>query len=148
MHQLTGTRFGVVEFGEDDVVTFTDGLIGFANLTRFVLISTKEDSPFRWLQSLDQPSIAFLLADPNRYVLDYSPEITDAQAQEMGLDTETPMLIFTTACIPAGQPNDMTLNLAGPIIVNLQTQTARQLVIEDPTYPTKYRVFQEAAKAA
>lgn len=141
---LTGTRFGDLQVPEEQVFTFDEGLIGLPLLKRFCLIAAKEDSPFRWMQSLDEPSMAFLIADPNRYLEDYAPVMSDEQAAGLGLEIETPTLVYTTACIPPGRPEAMTLNLAGPLIFNLENRRAAQLVIEDEAYPTKFSAFAQA----
>jgi flagellar assembly factor FliW len=140
MTTLIGTRFGDLTYEQQDVFTLVDGLIGFPNLNDFLLLATKESSPFRWLQSIDEPGLAFLLTDPNQYVLDYAPEIDDNEALRLGLGPETPMMLLTTAVIPKGNPSEMTLNLAGPIILNLNQRVGKQFVIEDESCPTRFKV--------
>ncbi len=138
MSILTGTRFGTVEFDGADVLQIEGGLVGLPDLRRFVLFEAKPGSPFSWLQSLDEPSMAFLVAGPGRYVPDYEeevarrcPEIVDA-------------VVLATANVPAGRPNDTTLNLSGPIVVDATTRRGRQMVIEDSAYTTRHRVFPTA----
>ena len=135
MSTLSGTRFGTVEFDGADVLQIEGGLVGMPALRRFVLFEAKPGSPFSWLQSLDEPSMAFLVADPDRYVPDYGgevarrcPEITDA-------------VVLATATVPSGRPNDTTLNLSGPIVVDAATRRGRQMVLEDSAYTTRHRVF-------
>ncbi|MFX7895014.1 flagellar assembly protein FliW, partial [Acinetobacter baumannii] len=62
--EITTTRFGVVPYTDEDVITFEDGLVGFPTFSRYVVICPREDSPFRWLQSLEEPALAFLVAEP------------------------------------------------------------------------------------
>jgi len=135
------TRFGQVEYSTDDVVTFHDGLIGFADLGAFVLIQHKEDSPFRWMQSVDNGKIAFLVVDPGQYVQGYEPDMPDSAIERLGLDEETARLVYTIVSIPPGKPEEMTLNLAGPIVINLETGNAQQIVLEDEIYSIKHKVF-------
>lgn len=138
----TNTRFGLLQYEEGDVVTFADGLIGFPNLHRFVLLNHKEDSPFRWLQSLDEESLAFLVCDPEAFVGGYTADVDPLAEQVLTMEPETPRFTYATANIPHGRPHDMTLNLAGPIVVNGETRQAKQLVIEDEAYTMRHRVFQ------
>lgn len=138
-------RFGCIEFTADDVVTFAEGLIGFPTLCRFLIVAHKEGSPFRWLQSIDEPSVAFLAVDPAHYLTDYAPEISDREAANLRLVAETPRLVYTVVTIPNGKPNEMTINLAGPIVINLETAQAKQVVLEESVYPIRYRVFPEGA---
>ncbi len=138
---LEGTRFGSITFNQDDIIDFAEGLVGFPHAHRFVVLCTKDDSAFRWLQCIDDPTLAFLVAIPEHLIPEYSPTVSKSQAESLELTPETPTLIFVTANIPKGRPRDMTLNLAGPIVVNGETQKARQLILEDPSYSVKHRVF-------
>ncbi len=140
------TRFGHIEIAPEDLVTFDDGLIGFATLRRFVLISHNPDSPFRWLQSIDEPALAFLVVDPGCYVDGYSAEIDDDLACELGLAHESQALVYTTASIPVGRPRDMTINLAAPIVVSGTSRRGKQIVLENEAYTMKHRVFVEEAQ--
>lgn len=142
------TRFGQIEASEGDIVELLDGLIGFSNLRRFVLISHNPKSPFRWLQSLDETSMAFLVADPSQYLEDYQPEISDAAATALGLESSTPAMVYTTASIPKGSPRDLTLNLAAPIVINPATRVGMQVILENEAYTMKHRVFEESAQEA
>lgn len=137
------TRFGTVDFSVEDVVTLKEGLFGFPDQTRFVVIQHKEGSPFSWLQSVESGDLAFLVIDPGHYVPDYAPEMPDEVAKALQIDEETPRLVYTIVTIPKGNPNDMTLNLAGPILINLENRLAKQVVVEDNRYPIRYKVFSE-----
>jgi flagellar assembly factor FliW len=141
---LNGTRFGTIDFEDTDLLHFQDGLIGFPNLKHFLLISVDSASPFRWLQSTDEPSIAFLVAYPEKFIPNYAPLVSDAAAAALELTATTPALVFTTASIPPGQPDGLTLNLAGPLVLNAITRKGRQVVLDDDAYTIKHRVFPEA----
>ena len=148
---ITGTRFGTIDFEEADVIEFVDGLIGFPGLRQFVIITHDAASPFRWLQSLDEAGMALLLADPGPLVSEYAPIIAESTAGDLGLGAESAALVFTTANIPLGKPNEMTLNLMAPIIINPHNRQAKQVVLEDAAYTMKHRVFpqdQPVAQAA
>lgn len=141
---LSGTRFGDIEFTDDDVVHFPEGLIGFPNSRRYVLLCAKPGSPFRWLQSLDEPALAFLCTDPAHYVADYAPTLSERHARDLGMTAETARLVLCTAAIPKGKPEEMTLNLAGPIVINAEVRRGRQIVLEDGAYTIRHRVFPQA----
>jgi flagellar assembly factor FliW len=131
-------RFGEVEYTAEDLVTLEGGLLGFESCRQFLLIHHKENSPFRWLQSIEEPGLAFLVTDPNFFAPDYSPEMPNEAAQQLELTAETPMMVLSIVTIPKGKPEEMTLNLAGPIVVNLLNQRARQIVLEDSRYAIKF----------
>ena len=134
-------HFGRVNYTADDVVTFAKGLVGFPDLVSFVLIQHGDDSQFRWMQSTNSGDVAFLVVDPSRFVDGYQPEVPDTLAKSLALDEETPRLVYTIVSIPPGKPEEMTINLAGPIIINMESGNAQQIVIEDEQYAIKHRVF-------
>lgn len=146
--KIDGTRFATIEYQAEDVVTFPEGLIGFPDYRNYVLVCTKDGSPFRWLQSVEEPALAFLVADPAHYVPDYSPEVPAAVVKALALDEKTPRLVYATAAIPPGNPTGLTLNLAAPLIINAESREALQVVVEDPAYTMRYKVFHKADQAA
>lgn len=138
---LTGTRFGTLEYSEEDIFELHSGLIGFESLRTFVVVNARPDSPFRWLQSVENPELAFLVTNPNEFLADYAPEIPDRTAKELDINAVTHCVVWTTASIPPGKPTDLTLNLVGPIIVNPDLRQGRQIVQDNEAYTTRYRVF-------
>jgi flagellar assembly factor FliW len=133
---LLHTRFGTIEYTDEDVFTFPEGIIGFPEERRFLLITTSERSTFRWLQSLDTPGLAFLVTDPGVFVSDYEPSV---EARREGL------LALATVSIPPGKAHEMTLNLAGPITIDPATRNGHQIVLDSEAYTTKHRVFAKAS---
>lgn len=145
---LSNTRFGDIEYSADDIITFADGVIGFPTNTQFVLLSHKPNTPFRWLQSIDDPALAFLVAFPEVIAPGYAPEIENSVAHELCLTEETPQMVLTTVTIPPGKPEEMTTNLLGPIIINGVTMRAKQVILADEAYTVKHRVFATTDRAA
>ncbi len=142
-NSLNGTRFGTIEFETEDVLTFHEGIIGFAEMRTFLILEHKPGSPFRWLQSIEEPAMAFLLADPLAYVADYDPNISRGIIDSLELDQSTPYLLLTTASIPGGNAENMTLNLAAPILVNVNSRVGKQVVLDDGAYNIRHRVFSQ-----
>ncbi|RYG21871.1 flagellar assembly protein FliW [bacterium] len=132
---LLGTRFGTIEFDGDEVLQIEGGLVGLSDLRHFVMFEAKPGSPFSWLQSLDDPSMAFLVTEPGRYVRDYESEVARRSG---GIEDA---VVLATATVPAGRPNDTTLNLSGPIVFDAVTRIGKQMVLDDAAYTTRYRVF-------
>jgi flagellar assembly factor FliW len=143
---IDSTRFGRIEVDEEVVITFPEGLFGFENYRRFVVLCVDEKSPFRWLQSLEEPSLAFVVIEPRHFMVDYTPTIADADVQALALSADTPYLTFVIVTVPPGKPEEMTANLMGPIIINAATRMARQVVVEDDCYSTKHSILQEMMK--
>ena len=151
MMTLQGTRFGKIEYAKSDLIHIPEGMIGFEKFSKFVVVHLNEGSPYRWLQSIQEPKLAFLVSVPESFIADYAPEITNEQAESLGLTPETPHLILVTTTIPAGKPELATANLAAPVVINLETRKAKQVILEDEAYTIRYSIFsgqQEVAKLA
>lgn len=145
-HQLTTKRFGVIEYSDEDIITLRDGMLGFPGYEKYVVLQHKEGSQYRWLQSLEEASLAFLVIEPGWVIESYNPEIEDWIAEDLGLNGETAVLLFCVVSIPKNCPESTTLNLAGPIIINSATRVGRQVVLSDATWPTRY-AFLDGIKA-
>lgn len=135
------TRFGGIQCPAQEALCFPDGLLGFPEAQHYVLIPHKEGSPFVWLQSLDVGDLAFLVVDPSVFVDDYAPEMPDRVATALELTEETPRIVYTIVTIPRGKPEDMTLNLAGPLLINAESRRAVQVVLDTDAYPLKHRIL-------
>lgn len=143
------SRFGQISFEEEDLVVFNEGLVGLPSMCNYVFIQHREGSPFRWMQSVDDGTVAFLVVNPAEYVKDFNPEMPESAACALEMTEETPRLVYTICNIPKGNPKGMTLNLAGPIIINCESRCARQVVLDSDSYPVKFQVFHgQAAEAA
>ncbi len=139
-------RFGTLEADPDLIITFPDGLIGFETCQRFLVVRHAENSAFRWLQSLEEPAVAFPVIEPNEFRADYAPTISDSDARSLALTTDTPTLIFAVVTVPPHDPRAMTANLLGPLVINGLTRQGRQVIIQDEGYTTRHSVVEEMAR--
>ncbi|NLC55375.1 MAG: flagellar assembly protein FliW [Armatimonadetes bacterium] len=131
------TRFGPLEIEEATVLYLDRGLLGFGQYHRYVLLQSDENSPFRWLQCLDEPSLAFVVADPLQWFPDYTVHLSDADAAELELTGPDDAGICVVVTLPS-RLEEMTANLLGPIIINVRTRRAAQVVLDDPRYHTRH----------
>lgn len=129
------TRFGEVEYNPDNLLHFPAGLIGFPNLNHFIVMPNKKNGPLFWIQSVDEPEMAFVLTDPTNFFLDYKvePENTELQSLKIGKDDDYYCLVIVT--VPPDQK--ITMNLAAPILYSAKSNRAIQVILENSTYITK-----------
>jgi flagellar assembly factor FliW len=132
-------RFGTVEIAQDQVVYVPEGLIGFPSQKRYVLLEHKKGSPFVWFQALDEEDLAFLLLDPLLCKPDYefliSPE--DRKALELPDSCEGMQTLVIVNIMPEG-PLEITANLLGPVVMNVKKRLARQIVLYQSPYSTRF----------
>jgi flagellar assembly factor FliW len=148
--QIQTSRFGIISVDPAQTLTFPHGLIGFANEHRFAFVPSTDNSDFVWLQSIDDPQIAFLLTNPVLFFKDYAIGIREETEQEIDLaDGERARVLVI--CNKVG--DWLTGNLLGPIVVNERTGLASQVVLTEKKWMTrqplaKLAVEQRLAKAA
>lgn len=138
------SRFGALTFKESDVIYFASPILGFEDQLRYILLDHAEDSPFKWLQSLDNPKLAFVLTNPAIFGIDYQFEVPESSAKLLEATQSEQIVAYTLVTIPDNAPDKMTVNLLGPIIINVDNRCALQLVLDDTRYTTKVRLLEDA----
>ncbi|MDL2259393.1 flagellar assembly protein FliW [Deltaproteobacteria bacterium OttesenSCG-928-K17] len=141
MMKINTKRFGEMEFSEDSVVKVLGGLIGLSGYENFIIIRYQDDSPFYWLQCVDEPDLALVMVNPLLFKPDYDPPIPLSVNQELDIQASGELSVFVIVTIPAGKPQAMTANLLGPLVVNPRSRLARQLVLDDRLYSHRYSVI-------
>lgn len=145
MLKVKTTRFGDVDVKEEDAIELPQGLIGFPELKRYILLDHDKDSPFKWLQSLDDGAIAFVLINPLLFKPDYEVEVTEAEVAELDLTNEEDAVISAIVTMPTN-PQNMTANLKAPLVFNLQNRKGKQIILNDSQYATRHNIMEEMKK--
>jgi flagellar assembly factor FliW len=135
---VASRRFGSFDVPADRVLTFPQGLIGFPDASRFVILDHRPGSPFKWMLSLDDPELGFAVANPCELVAGYEPPV-ELAARLLGVAPED-VALFVLVTIPS-DPTAMTVNLMAPVVVDLKTRRARQLVLDGSRLETRHRVL-------
>ncbi len=133
--QVRTTRFGNLEISDDRVITFPKGLLGFTQQTRFCLLEPGDDAVFFWLQSVDEPSLAFVVTDPSFFVPDYSVPIRAEQMVELKLNKLEDAQVFVIVNKVEGT---LTGNLQGPLVVNTLSREGEQMVLAEKRWTTRH----------
>ena len=139
------TRFGTVQIAEDRVITFPKGLLGFGEHRRFCLLQPNEDACFFWLQSLDDPGLAFVVTDPTQFFPDYAVPVRPEQMEELGLTKVEESQVFVIVN-KVGQV--LTGNLQGPLVVNVVNRVGEQLVLAEKKWTTRHELMSLEKPAA
>ena len=128
------------------VLEMAAGLPGFPEAHRFVLIEWGEaGSPFSLLRSVDIEGLEFLVAAPVVLFPDYAPELDEVNAEALGITTADDALLLVLVTVPESA-EDATANLLAPIIVNVHTLAAAQVVLPDaPVDDLRRRLWGEPA---
>ena len=139
--KINTKRFGEVEVVDELVFDFENPIIGFNELKKFMLIEHDENSCFKWLQSLDDPEVAFPVTAAAYFGIDYNFEIPDEDAEKIGLTKAEDLIVLNIANIPPNNPRGTTINLKAPIITNATTLKSMQIILQDDKLKIKHPIF-------
>jgi len=133
--------FGDITVRSDQIIMLSPGLLGFSQFHRYVLIEHQKESPFLCLQCVDNPDLAFVVIDPAFIVPDYQVGPVEELMADLAVKTPQDLKVLVILTIPPGQPQEMTANLIGPLVINLKDRRGKQLVLDTPEYSHKHRVL-------
>ncbi|SKC55893.1 flagellar assembly protein FliW [Maledivibacter halophilus] len=144
--KLNTRHFGEIQIDESKIIHFNEGLLGFEKIKKYAVINNPDpEVPFCWLQSVDKPDLAFVIANPFLFINNYEFDIPDKIVKELELKDHKELIIYSIAVVPESI-EEMTLNLRGPIIINWENKRAKQIVLESNKYPLKYKIFDTSKK--
>lgn len=136
--EIRTSRFGKVEVDDSLIITFPKGLLGFPEHTRFCLLRPGDDSAMYWLQSCDDPALAFVVTDPGLFVADYQIPIRSDQMDDLRLESVDDAQILVIVNKVEGT---LTGNLQGPLVINTATRIGDQLVLVDRRWSTRHTLI-------
>ncbi len=129
------TRFGEVEYDPENLLHFPAGLIGLPNLRHFIVMPNKKQGPLFWIQSVDNPEFAFVLTDPTNFFLDYLVIPDDFERQILHIEEGDEYFALSVVTVPVDQ--NITLNLAAPILFAPKSNSAIQIILEGTKYSSR-----------
>ncbi|WP_206528058.1 flagellar assembly protein FliW [Marinitoga sp. 38H-ov] len=135
------TRIGEIEVEDDEIIIFEEGLPGFENLKKFVILTLKETYPIMWLVSLEDNLVSFPIMEPKLVKIDYEVKIPSEIGKKIGINTEDEAAVFAIMTIPHDNPDDATINLKAPIIISKTTNKGIQYILDN--YELKHSIKDE-----
>ena len=132
--EIETTRFGRLNVDDERIICFDRGLLGFPDHKRYALIQTGSENYFFWLQSVEEPSLAFVVTDPSIFFKDYQVAIKAETQADLNLEDLGAAQIFVI-CNRVG--DWLTGNLLGPIVVNAPACVGQQVVLTEKKWSTR-----------
>ena len=134
--KLNTHYFGELDVRDDQIINFVNGIMGFEDKKKFAIVNnfdTEEPVPFFWLQSVDDPELAFVLTVPFIFRPDYAFELPKETEDALHITNKSELGIYSIVTIP-GEIKDFTYNLMGPIVVNYSTREGDQVVLYNDNF--------------
>lgn len=140
MMKITTKYHGEVEINEKDIWNFTNGIPGFPDEKKFIILSLPDNNVFSVLQSVQTTEIAFVISDPFTYYKNYEFTIDDQTLEQLNIKKEEEVRVSVILTIQDSFEKS-TANLQAPVIFNVENKEAKQMILNDQKYTTKHPLF-------
>lgn len=139
-------HFGEMEIKEERVINFIEGIIGYEDSHKFVVIDSEDpESPFKWIQSIDNPELAFALIDPFTVRSDYDFDLKDEYVSLIEIKEPSQVVVYAIVVVPE-DIRKISMNLKAPIVINKDTKLAAQAILETDKYTVRHYILDELQK--
>lgn len=139
--KINTLRFGEIEIEDSRIFVFELPIIGFNELRKFVILDLKKDNFFKWLQSIEDPALAFPIVSVFSMDVDYTIDLSDEAVDKLKITSVDDILVMNIASIPQENPQGTTINLLAPIIFNLKENIAGQVILSGSGYDISFPLF-------
>jgi len=138
------SRFGLISIKDEQCIDFPYGLPGFDQHRKFALLDSVQP-PYYWLQSLNNPDIAFVLVDPFLIREDYNPDIRDEDLDILKIKNFENVLAMAIVTIREN-PEETSVNLQGPVLINKDIRSGMQCIAGNSIWHVRHRLIEEMKK--
>ena len=140
--ELKTPQLGTLYYEDEEVIYFPEGLYGFEQVKRFLLIAGKTDTIFNYLQSIEDTHITFILANPKDIVENYVLMITPGDMEKVKAESEADLADYVIVTVPKNL-QEISVNLLGPILLNKRLNIGAQVISQNDQYNTKHKILKQ-----
>lgn len=142
--KINTTKFGELEISKESIFNFVSPIIGFSDLKQYAIVDYKPDSPFKWLQSMEDMDLAFPITLCSFFGIDYQFDIPDEEAQKLEITCADDVFVCNIANIPSSNPQGATINMLAPVVVNIVNKKAMQIILKNTEFEVRHKLFNES----
>jgi flagellar assembly factor FliW len=136
--KLSTKYFGEIDYENEEVIFFPEGVFGFENEKKYLLIRFDDNNDtLLSLQSVDTPTLAFVVVNPFRMMPDYEPYVPSADMEQLSVNNQENVAIYSIAVV-GDDMGQTKVNLKAPLVINPATRTGRQVILDDPRYSFRH----------
>lgn len=143
--KINTTRFGEIEVDNSSCFEMSKPILGYDNENEFAIVQHRDDSQFRWIQSLKTPELAFVVTVAGLFGIDYSFELPEDAQELLEIQDVDDILALNIVCIPHENPRAATINLLAPLIFNVKTHKGAQVILANSNLKVNYPLFEKEA---
>ncbi len=141
--KIKSKNFGEIEFPEEAILEFPEGIIGYPDYKRFIIIEDKKIEPFKYLQSVDNPDFALPVINPFLIRKDYLVVVLQEEHQKIGLKSLSQSEPWAALCVVVFNKDikKSIVNLKAPILINTKEKKGIQVIILTDDYDVEEPLF-------
>lgn len=135
--------FDDVSISEQDIIYFKEGIFGFENFKKYIIIEFESGSDnLLCLQSIDDEELAFVLMNPFNLMSEYKPQLSDSDIEDLDIDENTEGVLYYVICVVKDSISESTVNMKCPIVINPKSKMAKQIILDSEEYSFKHELKQ------
>lgn len=143
--KLNTKYHGIIDYKEEDVITFSKGIPGFEGLRKFILFNIEENEIFSVLHSVEDENVGFIVVSPFYAMKDYEFNLDEVRLKELRVEAPGDVMVYNTVTLNS-KPENITANLRAPIVINIKQHLGEQIILDNEKYLVKYPLFKEESK--
>ena len=123
--------------GQETIIHFEEGLIGFSNFKNFNLLENDYLAPFRLLRAVDSSDVGFLVIDPSTRMPDYCKLVASREWESIGVTDPDDRLAFVTVILGT-TAEESTGNFQAPLLINHKEMIGKQVIMTDSGFSVRH----------
>ncbi|MDD7794631.1 flagellar assembly protein FliW [Clostridium sp. 'White wine YQ'] len=132
------TRFhGTFNYDEKDIINFPNGIMGFEDLKKFIIVQSKENEAFSIFQSLENSEVGLVVVSPFDVKKDYEIELNEEVIKSLSIENPEEVVLYNTVTLNS-DVYKITVNLKAPIIININKKVGKQVIIDKEDFKIKH----------
>lgn len=135
---------GETEISVNHLLRFPQGLPGFPEEKKFILMELPNGGTFQVLQSVQTEELAFIVASPYAFYSDYTFELDDAAIEALQISKPEDVSVYSIVTV-RDPFSSSTMNLKAPLVINSSQLLGKQHILKSDLYQTKTPIIQPNA---
>ena len=136
MELITGFH-GTFNYDEKDIINFPNGIMGFEDLKKFIIVESKENEAFSIFQSIENTNMGLVVVSPFDVKKDYEIELNEDVINSLNIENPEEVVLYNTVTLNS-DVYKITVNLKAPIIININKKVGKQVIIDKEEYKIKH----------
>ncbi|MFC0477859.1 flagellar assembly protein FliW [Robertmurraya beringensis] len=140
--ELRTKYHGTIEIDQSNYIYFSNGIPGFHEEIQFVILPLEEDETFYIMQSVNTPTLAFVMINPFAYYHNYDFILDESVVECLKIDALADVLVYSILTVQDPFKNT-TVNLQAPVIINTKNNFGKQIILNNEKYLTRHKLVEK-----